>query len=106
MRHAGRMRPRTQIISRSDYCRYLLVSRVNYTSTDFADHGGKFSHDALKRRPAGDRPAPGLIREHIGEQPVQTARGFVVFDDTVPVTGDIPAGRSRPAADTAAVRTV
>ena len=40
------MRPRTQHISRLDYCQYLLVSQVDYTLTSFAEHSEKFSHDA------------------------------------------------------------
>jgi len=32
-----------------DYCQYLLVSQINYTLTNFAEHSEKFSHDALNR---------------------------------------------------------
>lgn len=77
------MRPRTQIISRLDYCQYLLVSQVNYTVTNFAEHSEKFSHDALNRYLAGDRLTPRLIWEHVREDAVQSSKGFVIFDDTV-----------------------
>jgi hypothetical protein len=77
------MGPRTQIISRLDYCQYLLVSQVNYTLTNFAAHSEKFSHDALNRYLAGDRLTPRLIWEHVREEVVQSSKGLVIFDDTV-----------------------
>ena len=77
------MRPRTQIISRLDYCQYLLVSQLNYTLTNFADHSEKFSHDALNRYLAGDRLTPRLIWEHVKGEVDQSSKGFVIFDDTV-----------------------
>jgi len=48
------MRPRTQTVSRLDYCQYLLVSQINYTLTNFAEHSEKFSHDALNRYLQGE----------------------------------------------------
>jgi hypothetical protein len=38
-----------------DYCQYLLVSQINYTLTNFAEHSEKFSHDALDRYLAGEK---------------------------------------------------
>ena len=35
------------LISRLDYCQYLLVSQINYTLTNFADHCERLSHDAV-----------------------------------------------------------
>lgn len=77
------MRPKTQTITRLDYCQYLLVSQINYTLTNFADHSQKFSHDALNRYVAGERLQPKLIWEHVKGDVVQTPKGFVVFDDTI-----------------------
>ena len=77
------MRPKTQTVTRLDYCQYLLVSQINYTLTNFADHSEKFSHDALNRYVAGERIPPKLIWENVRDQVVQTPKGFVVFDDTV-----------------------
>jgi hypothetical protein len=34
-------------VSRLDYCQYLLVSQINYTLTNFADHCERFSHDRI-----------------------------------------------------------
>jgi hypothetical protein len=34
-------------VSRLDYCQYLLVSQINYTLTNFADHCERFSPDAV-----------------------------------------------------------
>ena len=77
------MRPRAQTISRLDYCQYLLVSQINYTLTNFADHSEKFSHDALNRYLNGEKLSPKLTWENVQNQVVQTPKGFVVFDDTV-----------------------
>jgi hypothetical protein len=77
------MRPRTQTISRLEYCQYLLVSQINYTLTNFAEHSEKFSHDALNRYLAGEKLSPKLTWENVQNQVVQSPKGFVVFDDTV-----------------------
>jgi hypothetical protein len=77
------MRPRTQTVSRLDYCQYLLVSQINYTLTNFAEHSEKFSHDALNRYLKGEKLSPKLTWENVQHQVVQTQKGFVVFDDTV-----------------------
>jgi hypothetical protein len=77
------MRPRTQTVTRLDYCQYLLVSQINYTLTNFADHSKKFSHDALNRYMAGEQLRPKLTWENVKGQVVQSPKGFVIFDDTV-----------------------
>jgi hypothetical protein len=61
----------------------LLVSQVNYTLTNFAEHSEKFSHDAINRYLKGVRLQPKLTWESIKSQVVQTLKGFLVFDDTV-----------------------
>jgi hypothetical protein len=70
-------------VSRLDYCQYLLVSQVNYTLTNFADHCEHFSHDAVNRYLRGERITPRLVWDNVRSQVVETARGYVVFDDTV-----------------------
>jgi hypothetical protein len=77
------MRPRTQTISRLDYCQYLLVSQINYTLTNFAEHSERFSHDALNRYLDGEKLSPKLTWENVQSQVVQSPKGFLVFDDTV-----------------------
>lgn len=70
-------------VTRLDYCQYLLVSQINYTLTNFADHSAEFSHDAINRYIGGERLRPRLIWENVEGQIVGTAAGYVVFDDTV-----------------------
>jgi hypothetical protein len=70
-------------VSRLDYCQYLLVSRINYTLTNFADHCERLSHDAVNRYLRGERITPRLIWDNVRAQVVETERGYVVFDDTV-----------------------
>jgi hypothetical protein len=69
--------------TRLDYCQYLLVSQINYTLTNFAEHTEKFSHDAVNRYLAGDQITPRLVWENVRGQVIQTPEGFIVFDDTV-----------------------
>lgn len=69
--------------SRLDYCQYLLVSQINYTLTNFADHCERFSHDAINRYLRGDRVTSRLVWENVAEQVVATEQGYIVFDDTV-----------------------
>ena len=61
----------------------MLVSQINYTLTNFAEHSETFSHDAVNRYLAGERLRPKLTWENVKGQVVQTPKGFVVFDDTV-----------------------
>lgn len=70
-------------VTRLDYCQYLLVSQINYTLTNFADHCEQFSHDAINRYLGGERITPRLIWENVRGQIVPTPRGYVLFDDTV-----------------------
>jgi hypothetical protein len=70
-------------VSRLDYCQYLLVSQINYTLTNFADHSERFSHDAVNRYLRGERLTPRLVGDNVRSQVVETTRGYVVFDDTV-----------------------
>jgi Transposase DDE domain len=70
-------------VTRLDYCQYLLVSQINYTLTNFADHCEQFSHDAINRYLRGERITPRLIWENVRGQVVPTPRGYLLFDDTV-----------------------
>jgi hypothetical protein len=77
------MKPIHQSVTRLDYCQYLLISQINYTLTNFAEHTEEFSHDAVNRYLAGDQIRPRLVWENVKAQVVQTPEGYVVFDDTV-----------------------
>jgi hypothetical protein len=70
-------------VTRLDYCQYLLVSQINYTLTNFADHSDSFSHDTLNRYLRGERITPRLVWDNVRTQVLQTERGCLVFDDTV-----------------------
>jgi hypothetical protein len=70
-------------VTRLDYCQYLLVSQINYTLTNFAEHTEQFSHDAANRYLAGDQVRPHLVWENVSSQIVQIPTGCLVFDDTV-----------------------
>src|SRR5512139_1709890 len=70
-------------VTRLAYCQYLLVSQINYTLTNFADHSEHFSHDAINRYLRGERITPRLVWENVRDQVVPTPHGYIVFDDTV-----------------------
>jgi hypothetical protein len=70
-------------VSRLDYCQYLLVSQINYTLTNFADHCERLSHDAVNRYLRGERITPRLVWDNVRAQVGVTERGYVIFDDTV-----------------------
>jgi hypothetical protein len=70
-------------VSRLDYCQYLLVSQINYTLTNYADHCEKFAHDAINRFLRQEKFTPRLVWENVKAQVVATENGYVVFDDTV-----------------------
>ena len=77
------MKSKSQSVTQLDYCQYLLISQINYTVTNFAEHTEKFSHDAVNRYLAGDQIRPRLVWENVKGQVVQTPDGYVIFDDTV-----------------------
>ncbi len=70
-------------LSRLDYSQYLLVSQVNYTLTNFADHAEGLSHDAINRYLSGEKLSPRLVWEHVESDIVASESGHIVFDDTV-----------------------
>jgi hypothetical protein len=70
-------------VTRLDYCQYLLVSQINYTLTNFAQHSERFSHDQINRYLAGEKLTPRLVWENVASQVTKTSKGYVVFDDTV-----------------------
>ena len=69
-------------VTRLDYCQYLLISQINYTLTNFADHTEKFSQDAINRYLTGEKITPHLVWENVKGQVAQIAEGYLVFDDT------------------------
>jgi hypothetical protein len=60
-----------------------LVSQLNDTLTNFADHCEQFSYDAINRYLRGERITPRLVWENVHGQVLPTPRGSVLFDDTV-----------------------
>ena len=82
-RYCYSMKPNKERVTRLDYCQYLLVSQINYTLTNYAEHTEKFSHDAANRYLSGDEIRPRLVWENVQSQVTQTPYGFLVFDDTV-----------------------
>jgi len=70
-------------VTRLDYCQYLLVSQINYTLTNFAEHSETFSHDAINRYLREERITPRLVWDNVAGQIIRSPNGYIVFDDTV-----------------------
>jgi hypothetical protein len=77
------MIPKKERVTRLAYCEYLLVSQINYTLTNYAEHTEKFSHDMATRYLLEDEIRPRLVWENIKDEVRPTPYGFLVFDDTV-----------------------
>ena len=77
------MIPKKERVTRLSYCQYLLVSQINYTLTNYADHTEKLSHDMANRYLADDEVRPRLVWENVKDQVTQTPNGLLIFDDTV-----------------------
>lgn len=77
------METNKESVARLDCCQYLLISQINYTLTNFADHTEKFSHAAINRYLAGEKITPHLVWENVKGQVEQISEGYLVFDDTV-----------------------
>lgn len=69
--------------TRLSYCQYLLVSQINYTLTNFADHTETMSHDAINRYLIKDRVSGSTVWHNVRDEVVMSAKGYIVFDDTV-----------------------
>jgi hypothetical protein len=61
-------------VTRLNYCQYLLVSPINSTLTNFADHCKQFSHDAINRYLGGEKVTPRLVWDNVQGQIVPTPR--------------------------------
>lgn len=69
--------------SRLDYCQYLLVSPINHTLTNFADHTDDMSHDAINRFLREEKMTPSLVWDNVRDVIEAVPAGCVVFDDTI-----------------------
>ncbi len=76
--------PRLRSVHWQDYGQFLLSSQINYTQTYLADHHAALSHDEVNRWMREDRlPSSRLVWERARANIVSSARGYIVFDDTV-----------------------
>jgi hypothetical protein len=62
-------------VTRLDYCPYLLVTQINYTLTNVADHPEHFSPDRINRYLRGDRITPRLVWDQVRAHGVPTPQG-------------------------------
>lgn len=75
-------RPKTNNVTRLDYCQYLLSTQINYTLTNYADHVAAIAHDTINRYLSNDKLTPSIIWEHVQNNILPSKNGFIVFDDS------------------------
>jgi len=71
------------MITRIEYCQYLLSSQTNYTITNFADHVEGLSDDKVRRYLVNAKLSPRLIWEHDKGEIIFSPNGKLLFDDSV-----------------------
>lgn len=76
-------RPKTNKVTRLDYCQYLFSSQINYTLTNFSEHVEALSHDMVNRYLRDEKLTPMLVWEHAKSDIKQSKNGFIVFDDSI-----------------------
>jgi len=69
--------------SRLNYCQYLMVSQINDTLTNFADHRQDMSHDAITRYLRNDHVTGSALWTQVRDNMELSPDGYVVFGDTV-----------------------
>ena len=72
-----------EMITRIEYCQYLLSSQTNYTITNFADHVEGLSDDKVRRYLVNAKLSPRLIWEHGKGEIIFSPNGKLLFDDSV-----------------------
>ena len=65
------------------YCQYLLVSQINYTCTNLADHFENLDHNSVYRYLKTEKLTPRLLWEKVKTQVIYSPSGCILFDDTV-----------------------
>ena len=65
------------------YGQFLLSSQVNYTGTYLADHLDGLTHDNVQYFLKNQRITPRQLWQQVRAEVVLSARGYVLFDDTV-----------------------
>ncbi len=65
------------------YCQYLLVSQINYTCTNLAEHFENLDHNSVYRYLKTEKLTPRLLWEKVKPQIIYSPDGCILFDDTV-----------------------
>lgn len=70
--------------TRQMYCQYLLVSQINYTCTNLAEHIEGLDHNSVYRYLKHEKLlTPRLVWEQAQETLVLSEESCIIFDDTV-----------------------
>ena len=69
--------------TRELYCQYLLLSQINYTCTNLAEHINALYHNSVYRFLKGEKLTPSLVWEKVKPLLAQSPDGCLLFYDTV-----------------------
>ncbi len=65
-----------------NYCQYLLISQINYTLTNLAEHLEQISHDKINRYLKNEKLTPRLLWDNVKEIIEVSENAYLVFDNT------------------------
>lgn len=71
------------MFTKVNYCQYLLISQINYTLTNLADHLEQISHDKINRYLKNEKLTPRLLWDNAKDLIEINDNAYLVFDDTV-----------------------
>lgn len=71
------------MITRVDYCQYLLSAQTNFTITNYASHASNISHDTINRYLKKVKMTAKIVWEHVKGSIVQSPYGCIIFDDSI-----------------------
>ena len=75
-----------QLLTRRDYCQFLLSSQKNFTLTYFAEHSVKYSHDQLNRYLSFDNITPADIWAEAKHHVIPTEQGYLLCAYAITLT--------------------
>ena len=71
------------ILTKLDYCQYLLSSQINYIITNLAEHLESISHDAINYYLKTEKLTSRLLWDKVKEVVEPDGNGYIIFDDSV-----------------------
>nr|MDZ7971581.1 transposase [Nostoc sp. DedQUE03] len=71
------------IFTKLNYCQYLLISQINYTLTNLAEHLEQISHDKINRYLKNEKLTPRLLWDMLKISSKGVRTDYLVFVDNL-----------------------